>query len=194
MPYDPNLPQENTLIDAAQIRGQLQGLKDLIDALPAISTAQVDAVNTLPPGSPASVALSVLGSMLHFAFELPQGSTGGQGMPGPPGPPFASAVVDSVTTLNPGDPAAANVSFDGTNVHFQFAIPRGFTGTDGGMGAQGLPGEVSNAQLSTAINGTSSNSNAVSTLNTPFTNDPPTLADLEVMRAKMNELITALRR
>ena len=51
-----------------------------------------------------------------------------------------------------------------------------------------------NAALSSAIIGTSSNSNAVGTLDTAFTNDPPTLADLEVMRAKMNELIAALRR
>ena len=37
-------------------------------------------------------------------------------------------------------------------------------------------------------------SNAVATLDTPFTNDPPTLADIEVMRAKVNELILAARR
>ena len=35
---------------------------------------------------------------------------------------------------------------------------------------------------------------AVATLDTPFANDPPTLADLEVMRAKLNEVILALRR
>ena len=45
-----------------------------------------------------------------------------------------------------------------------------------------------------AINGTSAVSNAVATLDTPFVNDPPTLADMELMRAKMNELILALRR
>jgi len=40
----------------------------------------------------------------------------------------------------------------------------------------------------------SANSNGVSTLDTPFTNDPPTLSDIESLRAKINELITALRR
>ena len=35
MPFDPNLPQENTLIDAAQMRAQLNGLKELIDNIPA---------------------------------------------------------------------------------------------------------------------------------------------------------------
>jgi hypothetical protein len=36
--------------------------------------------------------------------------------------------------------------------------------------------------------------NAVSNPDTPFGNDPPTLADMETLRAKVNELITALRR
>ena len=40
---------------------------------------------------------------------------------------------------------------------------------------------------------TSANSHAVTTLDAGFS-DPPTLADLEAVRAKMNELITALRR
>ena len=38
------------------------------------------------------------------------------------------------------------------------------------------------------------NTNAVAALDTPFANDPPTLADIELLRAKMNELILALRR
>ena len=39
-----------------------------------------------------------------------------------------------------------------------------------------------------------SNSNAVTTLDTAFVNDPPTLADMEVMRAAHNALVLALRR
>ena len=50
------------------------------------------------------------------------------------------------------------------------------------------------ACLDAAIATTSSNSNAVAELSAPFTNDPPTLADIELLRAKVNELITALRR
>ncbi|HEY6168877.1 MAG TPA: hypothetical protein VI454_12615 [Verrucomicrobiae bacterium] len=34
MAYDPNLPQENTLADAAQMREQLNGLHDEITAIP----------------------------------------------------------------------------------------------------------------------------------------------------------------
>ena len=33
MPYDPTKPQENTPLDAAEMREQLQGLKQLIDEL-----------------------------------------------------------------------------------------------------------------------------------------------------------------
>ena len=197
MPYDPNLPQEHTLIDAAQMRGQLTGLKDLIDALSSITAAQVDGVTTLNPGDPASVTLSVSGSTLHFSFGIPsgqEGQAGPTGGVGPTGPPFAGVVVDGVLNLSPGDLPTVVATFDGTNVHFLFGLPRGFDGNTGGTGAQGQPGEVSNAQLSTAIAGTSSNTNSVSTLDTPFANDPPSLADLELMRAKMNELIAALRR
>ena len=169
MPFHPALPVNGANIYAAELRGQFNGLKDLIDAVPA----------------------------------------------GPPGPPFADAVMDGVTTLNPGDSATVSVFFDGTHVRFTFGIPRGNPGADGisgtngndgapgpqgtdGMpGAQGPPGmngEVSNAALASAIAGTSANTNAVATLDTPFANDPPTLADIEVMRAKINELILAQRR
>jgi hypothetical protein len=98
-------------------------------------------------------------------------------------------VVDSVTTLDPGQQATVGVSFDGSNVRFTFGIPRGSDGTNGSDGAQGAPGEVTQAQLDTAINGTSANTNGVSTLDTPFA-DP----DMEALRQKMNEMILNGRR
>ncbi len=207
--FDPTLPQAGTEIDAVQMRSQLNGLKALIDAIVTLTAAQIDGVSTVNPGDPASVGLTVIGNTLHFTFGIPRGqegqagsngSDGAQGVPGiqgqqgAQGPPFANAVVDSVTTLNPGDPATVTVSFDGVNVHFSYGIPRGTNGNNGSDGAQGPPGEVTNVALAGAINGTSSNSNAVTTLDTPFLNDPPTLADMEVVRVKMNELILALRR
>ncbi len=71
-------------------------------------------------------------------------------------------------------------------------------GQDGANSQNGVNGEVTNADLaspmSSAISGTSNNTNGVSTLDSPFTNDPPTLADMELMRSKVNELILALRR
>ena len=118
------------------------------------------------------------------------GNDGAQGPPGPQGPPFAAALVDGTSTLDPGNAATVSVSFDGSNVRFLFGIPRG---ADGINGTNGNDGEVSNAQLASAIAGTSMNSNAVSTLDT-VPSDPPTFADYEALRAKVNELIVALRR
>ena len=76
MPYDPNLPQAGTEIDAVQMRSQLNGLKSIIDAVPTITSAVVDAVTTLPAGDPATVAASVMADVLHLTFGIPQGQSG----------------------------------------------------------------------------------------------------------------------
>jgi hypothetical protein len=66
--FDPNLPQENTPADAAQMRSQFNGLKALIDAIPAG-----------PPGPE--------GPMGPAGPQGEQGPQGPQGDPGgPPGP------------------------------------------------------------------------------------------------------------
>jgi hypothetical protein len=171
---------------------------------PPFANAVVDAVNTVNPGDPAAVGVSFDGTNVRFTFNIPRGSDGsngsdgtpgtdgGQGPPGvqgPPGPPFAQALVDSVTTLDPGQPATVGVNFDGANVRFTFGIPRGSDGTNGSDGSNGAPGEISQAQLDSAINGTSSNSNSVPTMDIPF-GDPA----LEEMRQRLNQLINALRR
>lgn len=168
---------------------------------PAFAQAVVDAVNTVNPGDPAAVGVSFDGTNVRFTFDIPRGSDGGQGPAGndggqgPPGndgaqgPPFAQAIVDSVTTLDPGNPATVGVSFDGSNVRFTFGIPRGNDGSNGSDGSQGPPGEISQAQLDSAISGTSANTNGVSTLDTGFA-DP----DMEAMRQKLNEMILNGRR
>jgi hypothetical protein len=172
---------------------------------PPFSTAVVDGVTTLNPGDPATVGVSFDGTIVHFTFGLPRGNDGSQGPPGnngsdggpgAQGPPFAQAVVDGVTTLNPGDPATVGVSFDGTNVRFTFGIPRGNDGSHGGNGsdgAQGPPGEISLAQLNSGLQNTlsqtSANTNGVSTLDTGFAD-----ADLEALRQKLNEMILNGRR
>jgi hypothetical protein len=91
------------------MRGQFNGLKDLIDAIQTITAAQVDAVNTVPPGDPAAVTLNVAGGTLQFTFHIPQGangvdgingsngSDGGTGEPGPPGEPGVPGVPGEVT-------------------------------------------------------------------------------------------------
>ena len=187
MPYDPNYPPTNALLESAPLRGQFTGLKDLIDAISTITAAQVDAVNSVPPDSPAQVNLSVTGNTLHFSFDLPRGYDGNDGAPGPP---FAQAVVDGVNTLEPWESAAVDVSFDGSHVHFTFGIPRG---NDGSSGADGMPGEVSLQQLNDAIATTSANSDGVSTLDL-FPSDTPTQAEVQDVVNKINELIEALRR
>jgi hypothetical protein len=251
MPYDPQWPQNGQNIDADRFRSQFGGLFDLINQSGGITAVVVDAVNTVPAGNPASVNLSLIGTTLHFSFNIPQGQ---EGAVGPMGPPFSQAVVDAVNTLNPGDPASVGVSFDGSNVRFVFGIPRGNDGSqgpqgnngsdgqpgaqgpqgppfasavvdgvttldpwqpatvqtifdgsnvrfqfgiprgnDGMNGAQGPPGEVSQTDLNNGLlntlNQCSNVSNGVSTITNSYT-DP----EAEELRQKVNELIAALRR
>ncbi|MBL9133683.1 MAG: hypothetical protein JNG86_20910 [Verrucomicrobiaceae bacterium] len=199
MPYDPNFPPNNAEIESAPFRAQFHGLHDLITAMNGITAVVVDGVTTLPAGSQASVGLQLTGNTLHFTFGIPEGIPGAQGGPGndggpgpigPQGPPFANAVVDGVTTLDPGQNAAVNVSFDGSNVRFTFSIPRG---DPGATGPTGQPGEVSQTELNNGLANTlaqtSANTNAVSTLDTPMA-DP----EAEALRQKLNEFILAGRR
>ena len=79
----------------------------------------------------------------------------------------------------PGDPGAMG--------------PAGPQGAEGPPGPQGLTGEVSQAQLDAAFAATGNNTNAVATLDVVFS-DPPMTADLEAMRAKLNEFFLAARR
>jgi hypothetical protein len=145
MPYDPNIPATNAEATSAMFRSQFNGLKDLIDAVSGVTSAQVDAVTTLPPGSPANVAVSVSAGVLHLSFEIPEGiqgepgstgSTGSSGSTGPEGPPFTNFMVDGVTTLDPGEPATVTANFNGSAVQLSFGIPRG---NDGSEGAPGPP-------------------------------------------------------
>jgi hypothetical protein len=169
---------------------------------PPFAQAVVDGVTTLDPGQAATVQTSFDGSNVRFQFGIPRGndgsngtngSDGGQGPQGAQGPPFAQAVVDSVTTLDPGQPATVQTSFDGSNVRFTFGIPRGQNGNDGGSGPQGQPGEVTFMQLNSAINGTSNNSNGVNPL-VMTVSDPPTVGEVQAIASKLDELILALRR
>lgn len=128
------------------------------------------------------------------------GSDGAQGPPGnegPQGPPFAQAVVDGVTTLNPGDPAWVSSYYDNSLVHFSFGIPRGQDGTNGSDGSQGPPGEVTMSELNTTYNNlianSSANSNNVAMLNINADTDYSQTQMQEVIN-KLDELINALRR
>lgn len=194
--FDPALPAEGSPLESAVMRAQLTGLKALIDVINAINAAQVDGVTTVDPADPATAQVSVIGNTLHFTFAIPRGMTGIQGQPGgdgadggpgptgPQGPPFAQAVVDAVNTLNPGEAATVSVTFDGSNVRFTFGIPAGQTGA---------PGEVTAAQLDTAIAGTAQNPTAVSTLNqTADGSYSPT--QMQQVMDKLDEVLMALKR
>jgi hypothetical protein len=191
--FNPALPLDGSLVVADVLRDQFNGLAAMIAAITSVNTAVIDGVQTLLPSEQAFVTLTVTDETLHFTFGIPRGDEGVQGVQGEPGiqgPPFAQAVVDGVTTLPPSAPATVGVSFDGTDVHFSFGIPQGYTGATGEPGA---PGEVTLAQLTSAISGTSSNSNAVATLGF-VVSDPPTQWQVQQVVNKLDELITALRR
>ena len=196
MPYDPNLPQAGTEIDAVQMRSQLTGLKDLIDAIASVNAAEVDSTNTLPAGSPAVAGVSVVGETLHFIFEIPHGtdgtngSNGSDGAPGPQGSPGSDGAIGPQGPQGPqGDPGGppgpqGPPGNDGMQGPQGNDGPQGPQGNEGNQGPQGPPGEVTQAALDAAILGTSANTNAIGTLDTVFP-DPA----LEEIRAKINEMI-----
>jgi hypothetical protein len=175
MPYDPSFPADGVLIESLPFRDQFHGIKDLIDAVPTITAAQVDGVTTLDPGNPADASVSVTGDTLHFTFDIPRGNDGAQGPQGATG-----AVGPQGPQGQPGDPGGP-------------PGPAGAEGPPGPQGPQGLPGEVSQTDLNNGLlntlNQTSANTNAVSTLDTPFA-DP----DAEELRVAFNALVLALRR
>jgi hypothetical protein len=172
MPFDPTLPQELTPADAAQMRSQLNGLKALIDAILTVTAAQVDGVTTLDPGLPANATASVVGNTLHLSFDIPRGNDGSQGPQGAAGAEGPQG--------QPGDPGGP-------------PGPAGTEGPPGPQGPQGQPGEVSQTDLNNGLLNTlaqtSANTNAVSTLDSSYS-DPET----EELRNKVNELINAMRR
>jgi len=60
-------------------------------------------------------------------------------------------------------------------------------------GAQGAPGEVTNAALAAAIAGTSNNTNGVALLNLTVS-DPPTQAEIQAIANKIDQMLLAQRR
>ena len=175
----------------------------------------VNSTTTLDPGQPASVQTFFDGASIRFNFGIPRGNDGLPGPAGPTGatgatgPAFTSFTVDSVTTLAPLQPATGGdlrrpqvLASKGTFVRFAFGIPQGqpgqpgnngLDGSPGMQGPQGPPGEVTAAQLATAIAGKPSNTNPIATLEIAIS-DPPTQGELKQVLANLNELIVGLRR
>jgi hypothetical protein len=91
---------------------------------------------------------------------------------------------------------AVNLSFDGSQMHFTFGIPRGQNGNDGMAGPQGNdgpPGKVTNAQFTDAITTSSSNTNSVNVLGLSAGGNYDEWLMQQVI-TKLDELIMALRR
>jgi hypothetical protein len=192
-------------MEAGQMRSQFNGLKTLIDNVPAgppgpqgpqgpqgAPGPQGEVGPDGPQGEPGPQGpqgeqgpVGPSGGPPGPQGEPgPAGPAGPQGEPGPQGPPFANAVVDGVTTLPPGDPAAVSVSFDGTDVHFSFSIPQG---------EQGPPGDVSMQQLDDAVATTAQNPSGIAPYTGGFS-DPPTQAEMQDFAAYVESLRAAMTR
>lgn len=152
-------------------------------------------------GSPLSSAemRSQLAALKALIDAVPQGP------PGPPGPvnlfvdendPGGS---DGDVWLRPSDGEVFRHEGGGWVDKGSLKGPQGNPGDKGDKGDQGDkgdkgdPGEVSNQQLSDAINGTANNVNSVATL-TLSLDDPPTAAQVQQVVDKLNEFITAAHR
>jgi hypothetical protein len=102
--FDPTLPEDGALVIAGVLRDQFNGLADMIEAVPTISSAVVDAVNTLPAGDPAEVSVSVIGDVLHLSFGIPMGQSG------PPGEVTTAALNAAIATTSSNSNAVVNLS------------------------------------------------------------------------------------
>ena len=175
MPFDPAKPADHAPLSSAEMRGQLTGLKALIDSgIPGPKD---------PPGDPGGPPgpQGPEGPQGAPSNDGPQGPPGNDGAPGPQGIPGSEGSMGPQGPQGvPGDPGGP-------------PGPQGPPGNDGAPGAPGSPGEVTSAQLSGAISGTSTNSNAVATLGigADSTYNPSQIQDVI---NKLDELITALRR
>ena len=77
MPFDPNIPATNAEATSAMFRGQFNGLKDLIDAVPQGPPGPEGPEGPPGPEGPSGAD----------GAAGPEGSQGPQGLEGPQGPP-----------------------------------------------------------------------------------------------------------
>ena len=207
MGFNPSLPLDGSLLEAGEMRSQFNSLKTLIDDVPAGPPGPQGAQGEPGPQGPQG-NYGLQGPAGPSGPQGDQGLQGAQGEPGPQGSPFATAAVDGVNTLNPGEPATVSTSFSGNIVYFTFGIPRGADGAQGPDGApgaqgemgpggpegpQGPPGEVSTQQLNAAIATTALNPNGIAPFGGGFSN-PPTQAELEAFAGYVETLRAALMR
>ena len=90
-------------------------------------------VETLEPDQPATASVTGEGSDYQINLGIPRGQTGAQGAPGKDGQDgqTPTITVDTVTTLDPGQDATAEITGETPNLTLNMGIPQGPPGQDG---------------------------------------------------------------
>jgi hypothetical protein len=140
MPFDPNLPANNSQVRSAELRSQFTGLKSLIDAVPSGPPGPVG------PQGPQGVQ-GVAG---------PAGAQGIQGLPGVAGAPGAQGPKGDqgeqgtqgdagpegrhVTNVSDNGSGQAIIEMSDATTYGPFTVASGPPGADGAPGPQGDAG------------------------------------------------------
>ena len=220
--YDPLNPQNRQTADADFLRNQLNALKGLINTVPPGQVGP-PGPQGVPGADGRGIASVNDDGTGRAVVALTDGSTCGPFSiaSGPQGPE-GNAGRSVVNVYDDGSGRCVIQMSDGIN-YGPFTIatgpqgmqgaqgpqgnngndggqgPQGFNGSDGSpgqqgpQGPQGNPGEVSNADLTTALGGTSANSDGVAQLGLTVS-DPPTQTELKNLANKLDELIATLKR
>ena len=93
-------------------------------------------VETLEPGQPATASVTGEGPAYQINLGIPRGQTGAQGAPGQDGQDgqdgqTPTIAVGTVTTLDPGQDATAEITGETPNLTLNLGIPQGPPGQDG---------------------------------------------------------------
>ena len=93
-------------------------------------------VETLEPGQPATASVTGEGPAYQINLGIPRGQTGAQGAPGQDGQDgqdgqTPTIAVGTVTTLDPGQDATAEITGETPNLVLSLGIPQGKPGQDG---------------------------------------------------------------
>lgn len=100
---------------------------------PTLSAGNVE---TLEPGQPATASVTGDGPEYQINLGIPRGKTGAQGAPGQDGQDgqdgqSPTIAVGTVTTLDPGQDATAEITGETPNLVLSLGIPQGQPGKDG---------------------------------------------------------------
>ena len=116
---------------AAKLRFTIpRGNTGLNGVTPTLSAGNVE---TLEPGQPATASVTGEGPEYQINLGIPRGQTGAQGTPGQNGEDgqTPTITVGTVTTLDPGQDATAEITGETPNLTLNLGIPEGQPGKDG---------------------------------------------------------------